>query len=75
MKPNKAAGYDDFKPGVIKKVMPLIVKPLTRICNVSFNTGVFPDALKIAKIIPIFKKGDSDNYENYRPISLLSYFS
>lgn len=75
LKPNKAAGYDDFKPGIIKHIIPLITKPLTHICNLSFNTGTFPDSLKIAKVIPIFKKGDADLYENYRPISLLSCFS
>lgn len=75
VKPNKAAGYDDFKPGIIKQVIPYIVKPLTHLCNISFNTGIFPDKLKIAKVKPIFKKGDPSHFENYRPISLLSVFS
>ena len=35
------------------------------------NTGFFPDKLKIAKIKPLFKKGDSQSFNNYRPISLL----
>ena len=40
----------------------------------SFETGVFPDIWKIAKVIPVFKKGDRSNVDNYRPISLLSCF-
>ena len=40
----------------------------------SFQTGVFPSSMKLAKIIPIFKSGKAE-FNNYRPISLLSLFS
>jgi retron-type reverse transcriptase len=39
------------------------------------NTGIFPDKLKTAKVIPIFKKGDPTLFKNYRPISVLSTLS
>ncbi|CAL4106886.1 unnamed protein product, partial [Meganyctiphanes norvegica] len=42
------------------------------IFNQAINTGQYPDALKIAKVIPLFKKGDPHQINNYRPISLLS---
>ena len=38
----------------------------------SFVTGVYPDQLKTAKVVPVFKKGDKLLVSNYRPISLLS---
>ena len=53
----------------------IIAKPLAYLINLSFSTGVFQDLLKIANIIPAFKKGDSEDYNNYRPISLISNLS
>ena len=37
--------------------------------------GVIPDSLKTAKVIPLFKKGDPQEFSNYRPVSLLPQFS
>ena len=48
---------------------------LAVLINESFLTGVFPDKLKIAKVIVLHKKGATDSPSNYRPISLLSIFS
>ena len=42
--------------------------------NLSLSTGQVPSKLKIAKIIPVYKKGKVDVLSNYRPISLLSIF-
>ena len=41
----------------------------------SLSTGIVPEKLKIAKVIPVFKKGAKDNVSNYRPISVLPIFS
>ena len=38
-------------------------------------SSVFPDLLKIAKVTPVYKKDDDSLFNNYRPVSLLSWFS
>ena len=43
--------------------------------NASILEGTYPDKLKLAKVIPIFKSGDDFDPNNYRPISLLSVFN
>ena len=48
---------------------------MVHIFNLSFFTGIVPDQLKLAKVIPIYKSGDSDLCNNYRPISVLPVFS
>ena len=52
-----------------------IVTPLSHICNQSFIEGVFPDEMKIARVIPLYKSGEKNKYNNYRPVSLLPQFS
>jgi hypothetical protein len=42
---------------------------------VSFQSGIIPDRMKIAKVRPLFKKGDRQDVQNYRPISVLTVFS
>ena len=59
----------------IKQIINQIVRPFVHICNVSFQTGVFPDKMKIAKVVPLFKSGEKNVFTNYRPISLLPQFS
>ena len=65
---------------LIKKVIDDIALPLTHIFNLSLQSGIIPDELKIAKVIPIFKLNSKDaellsDMSNYRPISLLPIFS
>ena len=60
---------------LIKLIKSEIIPSLTCILNQSLHTGIFPDTLKIAKIIPIYKKGSLNDILNYRPISLLPSIS
>ena len=75
LKSKKSNDCDDIDMCTVKRVIKEIVQPLTYICNISFSTGVFPDIMKIAKVIPLFKSGADDNFSNYRPVSLLPQLS
>ena len=75
LKPNKTPGYDNINVNVVKKIYEELKTPLMRIFNLSLNTGIFPDKLKIGKVSPIFKNGEKDLLTNYRPISVLPCFS
>ena len=72
---NKGAGNDNIGNFIIKRVANEIAKPLTMLFNLSITTGIVPEKLKIAKVIPIYKKDDAEKFSNYRPVSLLPCFS
>lgn len=74
--PNKkSTGLDEIPVTLIKQCSRELSQILADIINLSITTGQFPNSLKNAAIIPVFKKGDPHNIDNYRPISLLSIFS
>ena len=68
----KAGGDDNIKPQLLKACRNTLKEPIIHIINLSFTKGIVPDKLKIAKVIPIYKKDDKSIPNNYRPISLLS---
>lgn len=59
----------------VKYVIELICVPLTHIFNLCLQTATFPSAMQIAKVIVLYKKGDKNDFSNYRPISILPVFS
>ncbi|XP_065650279.1 uncharacterized protein LOC136078433 [Hydra vulgaris] len=69
LKPNKSSGLDDICPRVVKEVFDIIENPLLIIFNLSFNNGIFPNLLKLARVV--FKDRDISKLSNYRPISIL----
>ena len=75
LKPKKSSGPDNISSWLIKQLSDAISEPLATLINKSMETGCMPDALKIAKIIPIYKSKETDQFKNYRPISLLPSIS
>lgn len=59
---------------IIKEIISYIVKPFAYIFNLSFSMGIFPQEMKTAKVVPIYKAGNKYMFNNYRPISLLPQF-
>ena len=72
---SKSPGFDNIGPKLIKEMAYSFVDPLLHIYNLSFASGIVPDQLKLAKVVPIYKKGERHTTNNYRPISLLSVFN
>ena len=75
LKQNKAIGCDNLNGNIIIAVYDSIKVILFKIFKAPLEEAVFPEKLKIAKVIPVFEKGDKENVENYRPISILPVFS
>ena len=70
-----SCGHDNLSTVILKYIAKEITECLTLIINQSITTGIFPDQLKIAKVVPIFKKDDQAQIKNYRPISVLPVIS
>ena len=64
----QSCGYDGIIMPLAKPLISStnIVQHLTYICNKSFESGIFPDEMKIAKIVPLFMNGDRKEFSNYR---------
>ena len=75
VKSTSSSGYDGMPPSLIKQVYSGIALPLSDIFNKSLTSRIFPDQMKIAKIIPMYKSEDRCSINNYRPISILPFFS
>ena len=72
VKSKKSFGHDGISSQVLKIGAKILVIPLTFIINSSILTAKFPTNWKIAKVIPLYKKGDKKVLKNYRPVFLLS---
>ena len=74
LSPHKACGPDNVSARVIRECAVELSVPITKICRLSLNQGVFPLTWKRANIVPIHKKGPKTCANNYRSVSLLPLF-
>ena len=74
-KTKKSTGEDGISMELLKQLCEPCSTPISTLINMSLQQGIFPDAMKIAKVIPIHKAKATDIFNNYRPISLLSNVS
>ena len=72
---SKSTGPSIIPVRLLRNAAPYTILQLCKLINLSFHTGVFPESIKVAKVVPTFKSGSSQDINNYRPISLLSVFS
>ena len=75
LKNKSSYGHDCLSNIMIKKAHDPLIKPLTLLINQTLSTGIFPSELKVSRVKPLFKRGKSSLFSNYRPISLLASLS
>ena len=71
LKLTKATGLDGLTSRLLRDADPVVAKPITYLVNLTISTGVIPSEWKDARVTPIFKSGERNDENNYRPISVL----
>ena len=66
-----SSGHDRISNKLLKELSDVISYPLSIVFNQSFSSGKFPEKMKIAEIVPLYKGKEEDAVINYRPVSLL----
>ena len=72
---DKATGLDNFAAKFLKDGVNKLIEPLTHVINLSIHSGVVPEDLKTARVVPLYKKNDKTDPGNYRPVSILNIVS
>ena len=75
LKSKTSHGYDGIPMKILKVSTRFITSPLTYTCNKPLSSGIFPSQLKFSEIKPLHKKWDRIDITNFRPISLITFFS
>ena len=70
----KAPGHDSIGTKIIHLCPEIFAENLSKLFNDTISQGVYPNAMKIVKVIALFKCGIKASPNNYRPICLLSHF-
>ena len=69
---SKSYGPDGLGPRLLKELKPVIVETLQKMFQASLRQEIVPQAWKRATVVPLHKKGDRCDINNYRPVSLLN---
>ena len=72
LKNSSSSGPDEITSKFVKLSAPILIPALDKIFNLALKSGIYPNKLKIAKVVPVYKKGVSTLVSNYRPISILN---
>ena len=75
LKSNKAMGFDKISARMLKIAAPVIAPSVVKIMNFSLESAVFLKRWKTAKVTPLYKSGDRNDVNNYRPVSVLPALS
>ena len=75
LKNKKSCGHDNISTSFLKDIGKQVCNPISILVNKSLELGLVPDIMKCAKVIPIYKAKQTDQFSNYRPISLLPSLS
>ena len=75
LKFKKSSGVDGINAIILKGIKYEICEPISTLINMSLEKGIFPACMKTAKVVPIYKSKQKDQFTNYRPISLLPTIS
>ena len=72
---NKATGSDEIPARLLKDTASVIAPSICKLFNKSLKQGKVPQDWKLANVVPVYKEGDKEYTENYRPISVLPIIS
>ena len=72
LKNSNSLGPDEIPTSILKSINLIISPILSYLFNKCIKLGEYPNCLKISKVLPLFKSGNSADPGNYRPISILS---
>jgi len=72
---SKPSNFNSVPVFIFKQIIDIVSPTICNLFNMSINTGVFPECLKEARVVPIYKSGERCNTNNYRPISILPVLS
>ena len=75
MKDSNAIDVNGLSKSIFDNIIDDLLPQITKLCNLSFEAGIFPEGMKVGKIIPIYKSGSKKICSNYRPISILPFLS